>query len=40
MSARSRRIRHAPIKSWAGTCRRLLLRLDDRTLHTADFRLQ
>jgi len=27
-------------KSWAGTCRRLLVRLDDGTLHTADFRLQ
>jgi hypothetical protein len=27
-------------KSWSGSCRRLLVRLDDGTLHTADFRLQ
>ena len=27
-------------KSWAGTCRRLLLKLDDGTVHTADFRLK
>ena len=27
-------------KSWAGTCRRLLLRLDDGTVHEADFRLR
>lgn len=27
-------------KAWAGTCRRLLVRLDDGSVHTADFRLQ
>ncbi len=27
-------------KSWSGSCRRLLVRLDDGTLHSADFRLQ
>lgn len=27
-------------KSWSGSCRRLLVRLDDGTLHTADFRLR
>jgi microsomal dipeptidase-like Zn-dependent dipeptidase len=27
-------------KAWAGTCRRLLVRLDDGTLHSAEFRLQ
>ena len=27
-------------KSWANTCRRLLVRLDDGTVHTADFRMQ
>jgi microsomal dipeptidase-like Zn-dependent dipeptidase len=27
-------------RNWSGSCRRLLLRLDDGTLHTADFRLQ
>ena len=27
-------------KSWAGTCRRLLLKLDDGTVHEADFRLK
>jgi hypothetical protein len=26
--------------AWVGTCRRLLLRLDDGTVHTADFRLR
>ncbi len=27
-------------KSWGGSCRRLLVRLDDGTVHTADFRVQ
>ena len=27
-------------KSWSGSCRRLLVRLDDGTVHSADFRLQ
>jgi microsomal dipeptidase-like Zn-dependent dipeptidase len=27
-------------RSWSGSCRRLLVRLDDGTLHSADFRLQ
>jgi hypothetical protein len=27
-------------RAWAGTCRRLLVRLDDGTLHTAEFRLR
>jgi hypothetical protein len=27
-------------KAWAGSCRRLLVRLDDGSVHTADFRLQ
>ena len=27
-------------KSWGGSCRRLLVRLDDGTVHSADFRLQ
>ncbi len=27
-------------KAWAGSCRRLLVRLDDGTVHTADFRMR
>ena len=27
-------------KTWTGSCRRLLVRLDDGTVHTADFRMQ
>jgi hypothetical protein len=27
-------------KTWAGSCRRLLVRLDDGTVHTADFRMR
>ena len=27
-------------KTWTGTCRRLLVRLDDGTVHTADFRMR